>query len=75
MSTKLEAFLVSLPSRPTSELLTLLFANDTHYGSRALYVLVANDVVDAGRAMRVAADAIRAEIDRRLPPERIPDEE
>ena len=68
-ASKLEAFVASLPSRPTSTLLALLFADN-----RNLYVLVADvasDVDDgysaATRRMSEAANAIRAEIDLRIP--------
>lgn len=65
-ASKLEAFVASLPSRPTSALLSLLFADN-----RDLYVLVASDVDDgysaATRRMSEATNAIRAEIDRRIP--------
>ena len=68
MSTsRLEEFLASLPTRSTSELLTLLFVNDN---DRALYQLTANDgagYYDSVSKMRAAVVAIRAEIDHRLP--------
>jgi hypothetical protein len=66
---KLEAFVASLPSKKTSEMLELLYVNDRHYGSHALYLLVGvgTGLEESRLCMREARDAMLAEIDRRIP--------
>jgi hypothetical protein len=64
-----DAFVKSLPSRKTSELLALLFLNDRHYGSYTLYRLVGagGGYEESQMWMQEARVEINDEIDRRIP--------
>jgi hypothetical protein len=68
-ASKLEEFVASVPSMATSDLLTILFTNDTRTN---LYTRVANDgdssYSDSMQKIREATDAIVREIDLRIPP-------
>ncbi len=66
MATKLETFLASVSSRSTADLFALWLIHDRPYGSSELYALVASDTGTVDQ-LRIAAAAIRSEIDRRIP--------
>lgn len=67
--TNLETFIASLPSRNTSDLITLI-SRDSGFNN-PLYALTSDGSGDM-RAMSKAVIAIRAEIDLRLPPRQAP---